>query len=145
MAAIRPVDQSADKWQRRASVAQQDYVSGVQNPRTSWAAAAGAAGQSYRQAVVQAANAGRFEAGVKSAGDETWRAGAVNKGPARFAEGVQLSTGKWASGFAPYAEAIKSLQLPVRGPKGSAANLQRVSAVATALRMLKERSSSGSR
>lgn len=145
MASIRPVEQSADKWARRASVAQQDYVQGVENPRTSWAAASQAAGQSYRQGVMQAANAGRFEAGVKMAGDDRWRTGARTKGPNRFAEGVQLATGEWQRGFAPYAEAIKSLQLPPRGPKGSPGNLQRVTQVATALRGVKERSTGGSR
>jgi len=145
MAAIRPVDQSAEKWSRRASVSQQDYVSGVENPRVSWAQAAQAAGASYRQGVVAAANAGRFEQGVKAAGDERWRKGARDKGPNRYSEGVQLSTGEWQRGFAPYHEAIKSLTLPARGPKGSPANLARVTAVSQALRQLKERTSGGSR
>lgn len=145
MAAIRPVEQSAEKWSRRAAVAQTDYVQGVENPRASWAAAAQAAGQSYRQGVTAAANAGRFEAGVKAAGDERWRRGARDKGPNRFAEGVQLATGEWQRGFGPYQEAIKNLQLPARGPKGSPANLTRVSAVAGALRSLKERSAASGR
>lgn len=139
MANIRPIEQSAEKWTRRAGVAQQDYVAGVENPRTSWSAAAQAAGASYRAGVTAAASAGRFEAGVKAAGDERWRSGARNKGPGRFAEGVQLSSGEWQRGFAPYQATISSLTLPPRGPKGSAANLQRVTAVTQALRAVRER------
>lgn len=139
MAAIRPVEQSAEKWSRRAGVAQEDYVKGVESPRAPWAAAATAAGPSFRAGVIAAANAGRYEAGVKAAGDDRWRAGARNKGPARYSEGVQLAVGEWQRGFTPYAEAIRNLTLPPRGPKGSAANIQRVTAVATALRGVKER------
>lgn len=145
MAAIRPVEQSADKWMRRSAVAQDDYREGVQNPRTSWATASQAAGAAYRAGVTAAANAGRFEAGVRSAGDERWRSGALNKGPSRFSEGVQLSTGEWQRGFAPFQSAIAALNLPARGPKGSPQNLQRVAAVANALRAVKERSGGGAR
>lgn len=145
MAAIKPVDSAAEKWTRRASVSQQDYMSGVENPRVSWAQAAQAADASYRSGVTAAANAGRFAAGVKAAGDDRWKRGARDKGPNRYSEGVQLATGEWQKGFSPYHEAIRNLNLPARGPKGSPANLARVTAIATALRGLKERTGGGSR
>lgn len=137
MANMKDVSQSADKWQRRAAVAGPDYQAGVQSPRRSWAEAATAADQSYRQAVTAAAAAGSYGKGVQRAGDARWRDGAISKGPSRFAEGVGLAVGAWQSGFQPYAEAIKRIQLPPRGPAGSPANLQRVAVVATALRQVK--------
>jgi len=140
MAAIKPIDQAAGKWTRRAQVAGQDYSNGVANPRRAWDTASIAADANYRQAVTQAASQGRYASGVRAAGAEKWRMGATQKGPQRFAEGVQLAEGAWQQGFAPYHQAISSLTLPPRGPAGSPQNLQRVQAVATALRQVKERS-----
>lgn len=140
MAAIKPVEQSSDKWMRRASVAGADYLAGVQAPRTSWATASAAAEGNYKTGVTQAATAGRYGTGIRKAGDEAWRTGSTTKGPTRFAEGVSLSVGKWQSGFQPYQAAIGAITLPPRGPAGSPANMQRVNAIATALRQVRERS-----
>jgi hypothetical protein len=137
MAAIKPIDQSASKWQRRASVAGPDYLTGVQNPRTPWAQAAQAANGNYVSAVTTAAQAGRYAAGVKKAGDTKWATNATAKGPSRYAEGVNLAVGSWQTGFQPYQTALSSLTLPARGPTGSPQNLQRVQAVVTTLRNLK--------
>jgi hypothetical protein len=139
MAAIKPIEQSSDKWVRRASVAGADYLTGVQNPRKPWAAGAAEGEGNYKAGVVAAANAGRFGVGVRAAGDEKWRNGALKKGPGRFAEGVAIGKDDWGKGFAPYQSAIAALALPNRGPKGSAQNIQRVSTLCTALRTLKEK------
>jgi hypothetical protein len=143
MAAIKPLETSADKWNRRAQQAGPDYSQGIDNPRQSWSQAAAAGDANYRQAVTAAATAGRFAAGVRKAGDERWRAMAKAKGPTRFAEGVTLAVGEWQKGFQPYQTTVGSLTLPARGPTGSAANLQRVAAVANALRAVKMRTSGG--
>lgn len=141
MANIKPIEQSSDKWVRRASVAGPDYLAGVTNPRRPWAAAAGEAENNYKAGVTAAANAGRFGAGVKAAGDEKWKNGALKKGPGRFAEGVAIGKDDWGKGFSPYQSAIAALALPPRGPKGSPQNIQRVASVATTLRALRERTS----
>lgn len=138
MAAIKPVDQASEKWSRRAAVAGEDYRAGVANPRTPWDQAAVAADSNYRQGVTAAANAGRYSAGVRRVGVERWRNAAQTKGPQRFAEGVALSVGEWTRGFQPYHTAISNLNLPARGPAGSPQNLQRVQAIATALRAVRE-------
>jgi len=143
MANVKPIDQSSDKWQRRAAVAGVDYQAGVTNPRRPWADAAVAAGANYRTGVTQAANAGRFEAGIKSVGEDKWKQRSVKVGPGRFAEGVAVAKPDWEAGFRPYQETLSALTLPARGPKGSPANLQRVQAVSTALRTLFERKASG--
>lgn len=139
MANIKPIEQSSDKWSRRSAVAGADYQAGVTNPRRDWAEAASAADANYRAGVTQAANAGRFASGVRSAGSDKWRKKALAVGPGRFAEGVNVAKPDWEAGFRPYHEVISSVSLPPRGPKGSPANLQRVNAVATALRQLYER------
>ncbi len=134
MANIKPIEHSAEKYSRRASVAGADYAAGIDNPRKSWASASVAAEKNYAQGVSAAVAAGRFAKGVKSAGDEKWKTNAKSKGPNRFAEGVALAKGDWEKGFAPYQAAISSLNLPPRGPKGSPQNLSRVAAVANTLR-----------
>lgn len=139
MAAIKPLEMSSDKWARRAALAGEDYRAGVSNPRTPWDQASIAADQNYRAGVTAAANAGRYAGGIRKVGAEKWRNNAAQKGPARFAEGVQLATGEWQRGFAPYQAALSSLQLPARGPVGSPQNFQRVQATATALRQVRER------
>lgn len=139
MANIKSIDQGSDKWVRRASVAGPDYQAGVANPRTSWAESAGKADSNYRAGVTAAASAGRYAAGVRAAGDEKWKRNSSLKGPGRFVEGVAIAKDDWARGFGPYHQAISSLALPARGPKGSPQNLQRVAAIATALRALRER------
>lgn len=139
MAAIKPIEQASDKWVRRASVAAPDYTAGVESPRTDWAEAATGADANFRAGVTAAATAGRYAAGVRKAGTERWKSGALKKGPGRFAEGVSIAKEDWSRGFAPYREAISALRLPPRGPAGSPANLQRVAAIATALRQLRER------
>jgi len=139
MAAIKPIEQSAQKYSRRASSAGPEYLLGVQQPRVAWQSAAIAAGQTYRTAVTQAAGRGAYEAGVRQAGDARWQNGAVRKGPGRFAEGVQLAEGDWLSGFQPYQSSIASVQLPARQARGTAANNQRSVAIQTALAELRRR------
>lgn len=139
MANIKAIEQSSDKWSRRSAVAAPDYQEGVANPRRPWAESTLAAEANYKTGVVQAANAGRFGQGVRAAGNERWRNKSMAVGPGRFAEGVQVAKPDWETGFKPYHQTIAALTMPPRGPKGSPANLQRVQAIATALRSVYER------
>lgn len=139
MANIKEMSKIVDKWQRRASVATPDYQDGIENPKRDWAEAASAANNNYVQGVTRAAQEGRFAAGVKRVGTEKWKKRALAKGPNRFTEGVSIATPDYEAGFAPYREAISALKLPDRGPKGDPRNIQRVAAVATTLRKLKEK------
>lgn len=139
MAAIKPIDQSSKKWVRRASEAVPDYIAGVQAPRKSWEEGANNAKENYKKGVIDAANAGRFEAGVKRVGDAKWKSRTLAKGPARYPEGVSIAEDEWKAGFSPYQEAMNTLNLPKRGPRRSAANLQRVAAVSKTFGDLFER------
>lgn len=139
MANIKPIDQSSDKWVRRASVAGPDYLNGVNNPKTSWSAASIAAEGNYKTGVIAAANRGAYGAGVRLSGDEKWRMKAAKIGAGRYPEGVSYGKDNWNKGFSPYHAVIGQVVLPPRWPKGSPQNIQRVAAIATALRQLKER------
>lgn len=135
----RSLDQAADKWSRRASVAGPDYEAGVRGAGGAWEAATKAAGDSWKQGVTQAAARGAFEKGVAAAGGTRWEQKSIEKGPSRFAQGVAVSTGDYASKFGPFLSAIASLNLPPRGPAGDPRNLQRVTIVAETLSKLKRR------
>lgn len=137
MANIKDISRSAAKFVQRASVAGQQYQEGINNPKRSWATATAGADKNYAAGVQAAVSSGRFAAGVKKAGDQKWAENALAKGPARFAEGVAMAQDAWQNGFKPYQAAIASLQLPERGPRGSAGNLARVATVANTLRALK--------
>ena len=133
MANIKSVSEIAGKWARVTPARAADYKAGVENPKRDWAEAASAAESVYKQAVIEAANAGRYGKGIERAGTAKWKHGATTKGPSRFAAGVALGKDAYMKGFAPYQEVIASTSLPARGPKGDPANLQRVAAIATAL------------
>ena len=137
--AVPDAGRVAQKWSRRASGASEDYKAGVENTAASWSANAGAAKEVWKQAVTAAAGRGAFEKGVARAGDAKWKSNTVNKGPMRFAQGVGQAESDYSSQVAPYLQLIGATDLPPRGPAGSPGNIQRVSAIATALRGLKER------
>lgn len=130
----------AERWARRASAASPDYQSGVEKTTRDWAAAAQGAESAYKQGVTEAANAGRFGKGVQKAGTAKWRKRAAEVGPARYSQGVQVAQPEYQGGFAPFAEAIGRVDLPARGPKGSAQNYNRVAPIGNALNALKKRS-----
>jgi len=132
MARVRPG--AAERWVRRASAAAQDYQAGVENPRQSWQAAASAARDNWAQGVQAAIQNNRYAMGVQRAGDEKWRRKAIAKGVQRYGPGVAEAQQDYATGVAPYLQVIESLTLPPRGPKGDPRNIERVRAIAQALR-----------
>lgn len=125
---------AVDKWQRRSSVAGQDYANGVRNPKVPWDTASKAGAANYKTAVVQAANEGRFEKGVSRVGNDKWQKGATEKGPGRFIEGVNIGAPNFQSRIEQVISTIESVQLPPRGPKGSPQNYNRVLPIGEALR-----------
>lgn len=130
----------AERWARRASAASPDYQSGVEKTTRDWSAASLAAEGAYKQGVTAAAGAGRFGKGVTRAGTAKWRKRSAEVGPARYSQGVQVAQPEFQGGFAPYAEAIGRIDLPARGPRGSAQNYARVQPIGMALNALKQRS-----
>lgn len=133
MANIKDISKIADKYATVTPGRVTQYKEGVQNPRRPWAEATLAAEGNYKAAVTQAAAEGRQGKGVRKAGDDKWLKGARDKGPTRFSAGVVLGKDNYREGFSPYHQEIQSVTLPPRGPKGDPGNIQRVTAIATAL------------
>lgn len=133
MATIKPLSEIRDKWQRVAPTRLEDYESGVKNPRSDWATETAKANDRYKDAVIKAANAGRFAAGVKKAGTSKWQERAVSVGPGRWSEGVSVAGPEFEKGFGPYHDVIAKTVLPNKYPKGDVRNIDRVKAIANAL------------
>lgn len=137
MVAIRPIDTIVAKWQNRSSAAAPDYESGVRNPLADWSTNTANAEGNYVQGVQQAISQKRFSQGVKKAGTAKWQEKSIAKGTARFAQGISVSVADYNQGFAQVHATLSRLTLPSRGAKGDPRNLERVRAVAEALRKMK--------
>ncbi len=134
-----PLDQAADKWVRRASVAGADYKAGVTGAGPAWEAGARAAKDSYAQGVTEAIGRDAYTKGIANAGAARYERGAVEKGVTRFPQGVAVSQQDYMQKFAPFLQAIAGLTLGPRGPSGDPRNYQRSQQVGEALARLKRR------
>ena len=131
------------KWSRNAQAAQNDYQSGVANPRVAWDQATIAGAANYEAGVQKAIANKSFAKGVKAAGHAGWQDATLAKGPGRFAEGVRTGQDTYDAGVAPYMKVIEATTLPPRGPKGSPQNYQRSAAMGQALNAAKIKFQSG--
>lgn len=133
MPPVKDLDKTAEKWARVAQGAQAEYTAGVEAPRKSWSAQTAAAESNYEMGVQAAISRKAFGKGVKKAGDTKWSTNTLAKGPARWAQGINLAQDAYKEGFAPFRAVIVALNLPPRGPKGDPKNINRVAALAKAL------------
>lgn len=129
------VRHNPQKWAQRSAAAGGDYASGAQTPRRSWSAAAAASEVNYEAGVSEAIGRKAFSKGVSSAGDAKWSRGVQEKGRTRYQQGVSVAQDEYSKGFQPYADTIRSVTLPPRGPKGQ--NYQRTQIMGEALRARK--------
>lgn len=127
----------ARKWTTRAAAAAGDYASGVKEAGADWEANTLAGKDNYAQGTQQAIADGRYERGVRDAGQQRYVTRASTLGASRFGPGVQAAEGEMQKGVAPVLDVIRSLNLPPRRPKGDPGNMERANFVATALRKFK--------
>ena len=137
MAAIRSLSSISDKWARVTPQRAAEYLSGVQNPKKKWDERAIAAKETHKTAMADAARRDAYAKGIAEAGFSKWQKNAIQKGPGRFSEGVQIAKPDYSKGFAKYRDVIDRVVLPPRYPKGDIRNLERVKAIALALRAAK--------
>lgn len=133
MAFIRPIDQIAKKWADVTPQRSGDYAAGIDNPRRSWAKATSEAEKAYEDGVAKSIAAKRFGKGVTKAGDEKWHRKASSNGVRNWGPGVAEAQGDYATGFAPYRDAIAATKLSPRYARGDPRNLQRVKDIVDAL------------
>ena len=128
---------AGEKWARRAATATEDFITGVENPRTDWKQATMAAAKNQEAGVMESIKNKSFEKGVSNAGSEKWRNKTIEKGSQRYAAGVQDGQSDYDTAIAPYLSTIEATTLPPRFPKGDPRNLDRVKVITLALRKKK--------
>ena len=130
---VKDVSASQAKYVQNAQAASGEYAANAAASGTDWEANTRAAAPNYKQAISAAGIQERFARGVAAAGSEKYTRKINAVGAQRYGTGVAEGGQDWASGFAPYAQTLAGLTLPSRQPRGSKANIARVSAVADAL------------
>lgn len=134
---VKDVGSIAAKFRTRAGTAATDYSTGVAGAGASWEAGARAGESNYEQGVQEAIGRKAFGKGVSAAGASKYVDNAVKLGTQRYPTGIANAEGAYAKGVQPYLDTVRSLNLPPRGPKGSAQNQQRADVVAKAMRAKK--------
>ena len=122
-----------ESWVRGAAQGAANYRRGVENSAVDWEGPTSAAQEVWQQAIIEAAGTDRFRNGVQLAGNAKWRAKSSELGANRFPSGVAAASTDYSRGFDPFRNVIAGLDLPPRGPRGSAQNIDRVRRVTEAL------------
>lgn len=127
------------KWQQRAAAASADYAEGARTTDKDQAQRAVAAKAVYQQALTESFARDSYSKGLTKSGKAGWLAGVEQKGASNYSTGVatDISRSKYVLNSSKYDSARKAADTMPRGPRGSAANLNRVAAVANALRAVK--------
>ena len=133
MPIVKGIAKIAEKWARVTPMRSADYEAGVKDPIRDWATNTAAANAAYKAGVTEAVAKDRFLSGVKKVGTEKWKRKAVEVGPMRFSQGVQVAQPDYEKGFAPFRDVIEKTTLPPRFAKGDPRNIDRVRVIAAAL------------
>jgi hypothetical protein len=139
MPKVPDLSRVAAKWQQNAGAASPAYAEGVQNPKNDWQRRTLAAADNYKVATQKAISEGRFAKGVQKVSSDDQIQASVQKGTARYGQGIALAGPDFAAGIEPVLQVIAATQLPPKKPKGDPSNIQRVAALAAAQHQAKLR------
>lgn len=134
---IKDTGTLAKKFVTRAVAAAPDYKDGVAAKGADWENSTAAAEGNYEQGVQASIGRKAFGKGVRGSASK-YQQNASTLGAQRYGPGVQNAQDAWARGVQPSLDVLKSLNLPLKGPKRSPQNSQRSNAVILALGALKE-------
>lgn len=136
---MKSANEAVIKWQGRASAASADYADGARTTDKDQAQRAIAAKAIYQQALTESFARDAYAKGLSKSGKQGWLAGVEQKGAQNFSTGVssEVARSKYVANSSRYDGARKAADSLPRGAKGSAQNLNRVAAVANALRAIK--------
>lgn len=134
MPKIRSIDAITRKWHDVTPMRADEYVKGVQSPKEDWKTKTLSAAKNWELGISGAVANKSFDKGVGKSSTGRWQEKAVRKGGVRFGPGVQEAAADFNRGFGPYRDVIANTTLPPRYPKGDPRNIERVRAMAKALR-----------
>jgi hypothetical protein len=123
---------AGQKWAQVTPTRQQYYQSGVTAAGPAWQAGVDGAEGTWQQGVSAAAAANRYSSGVSGKGSK-YSSKAASIGTPRWGQGVAAAEPAYEQAVAKFFNVLAGLNLPPRGPVGSAQNLQRVQMVDEAL------------
>jgi hypothetical protein len=137
MVNVPSTSDAAEKFSRRASQAGQDYQTGVQNSSDQEQQQATLeARERWAQGVQDAISNDSFGRGVQNT-TKSWQQEALEVGSSRFTQGAQRAQNEYAESVQPFFDALESLTLSPRGPRGSPENYERSSEVGRRLHELR--------
>jgi hypothetical protein len=129
----------AAKWQSKTAASSEAYKAGINNVTVNPAQQAAAAKDLWISRLNEAAQAGRFEAGLAKVTLQSWKAASVDKGAANIAAGARAGAIKVEMAereIGPQRDAIVA-SLPARGTLDQ--NIERAAAMARGMAALKGR------
>jgi hypothetical protein len=128
--AIRSPQTAVANWTQRAGAASDFYASQVQASTWKAFAAADNAEKNYATGVQGAIAAKNRQKAINASSDAVWQAGVVAVGRSRFGAGVSASAPKMAAAMGKLIPDIDAARkaLPPRGVRGSADNINRMTA-----------------
>ena len=127
---VKSADQASSKWLRRTENAAEELKEGIENSQKDWAALTVAAEGNYEAGVQKAVQKKSFGRGVRKAGNQKQRDGALNKGVDRFSAGVRQAQTRYEAGVGPHLAALRAATLTPRRETGHPDNFKRVVDVA---------------
>lgn len=137
MPPVKPIGLAAAKWKNNAGNAGMSYESGVRSPRVPQPQAAAAANDVWKAGVTAAVQRDAFSKGISATPADKWARMSVEKGVSRYPQGVSIAEPSYVQATGKYFDTIASTTLPPRGPTGDPRNIERVRAMANALRAAK--------
>jgi len=136
---MKTASTAASKWQNKAGMASSDYLEGAQSTDKDQAARAIAAKSNYVAGIQDSISRDSYAKGLQKSGKQGWLSGVQEKGAQNYSTGISADSSrqKYVENSGKYDNARKAADALPRGPRGSAQNLNRVTAVANALRAAK--------
>ncbi len=126
----------AEKWARVTPGRSQDYVTRASASGAAWQDGTNNAEANYNAAVQEAIGRGAYGQGTAGKAG-AYTAGITDKGALRWGPGVAASRQKFEQRIARSLQALASVGLPPKLPRGNPGNLMRVAAVDEALHAAK--------
>lgn len=136
---MKSASTSAEKWQSRAGAASADYAEGAEKTDKDQSTKAIAAKEIYKAALNESFARDAYAKGLQKSGKAGWLRGIQQKGSQNFATGIMTENArsKYVTNSGRFDSARNAAANLPRQAKGSAANLNRVTAVVNALRAVK--------
>jgi hypothetical protein len=130
---VKPIADVAKKWADVTPGRSSYYEAGAVGAGADWEKNTAGAKGTFKAAISAAGIEDRFAGGVKKAGAAKFDRKVKDVGVSRFGPGVSAAQPDFTNGITPYLDTLASMTLPARAPRGSEANMARVSAIATTL------------